>query len=163
MSFTKQKLFNQIKTLDYIPALATIHDLTTTSFHLEIKKYANKTALSKYVWKLKEKNRNLEIQWSIKRQAKPYTSGTKTCNLCLSEKMAIFKVDKKLVLNKRSELISKCRQENKFYTSNVTWTKGWFGNTESIYFPYHKAKQQMNVGGFQLHKWCTNGAQMKAS
>ena len=86
---------------------------------LRNKKYANKTALSKFVWEVKEKNRDFEIQRSIKRRAKPYTSGTKTCNLCLAEKMEILKADKKLVLNKRSELISKCQHENKFCASNV--------------------------------------------
>ena len=84
------------------------------------KKYANKTALSKYVWEWEEENRDFKIQRSIKTQAKPYTSGTKTCNLCFAEKMEILKANKKLVLNKRSELISKCRHENKLYASNVT-------------------------------------------
>ena len=79
------------------------------------KKHANKTILSKHIWDLEENKREHKVEW-----AKPYSSGNKTCCLCSAEKMAILSANKKLLLNKRSELISKCRHENKFYASNVT-------------------------------------------
>ena len=44
-----------------------------------------------------------------------YTS----CNLCLAEKMCIVNADKRLLLIKKSELISKCRHQNKFYVNNI--------------------------------------------
>ena len=84
------------------------------------KDYANKTALSKLIWDLKKTKRDYEIKWSILKQAKPYASGTRVCKLCLAEKMAILNAHKGTLLNKRSELVSKCRHENKFYASNVT-------------------------------------------
>ena len=46
-----------------------------------------------------------------------YKNGDKRCRLCLAEKYhVIFQPFKKL--NKRSEIISKCRHENKFYLKN---------------------------------------------
>jgi hypothetical protein len=84
------------------------------------KDYANKTALSKFIWDLKKTKRDYEIKWSILKQAKPYASGTRVCKLCLAEKMAILNAHKGTLLNKRSELVSKCQHENKFYASNVT-------------------------------------------
>ena len=67
-----------------------------------------------------ENEKGYEIKWSILKQAKPYASGTRVCKLCLAEKMAILNAHKGTLLNKRSELVSKCRHENKFYAGNVT-------------------------------------------
>ena len=49
------------------------------------KDYANKTALSKFIWDLKKTKRDYEIKWSILKQAKPYASGTRVCKLCLAK------------------------------------------------------------------------------
>ena len=48
-----------------------------------------------------------------------YNNGTKTCDLCLTEKLTIINANKRKLLNKRPELISKCRYE-KFYSANHT-------------------------------------------
>ena len=40
--------------------------------------------------------------------------GSKNCNLCLAEKICLVNEDNRLLLNKRTELISKCWHENKF-------------------------------------------------
>ena len=42
----------------------------------------------------------------------------KRCDLCLTEKVMIITANPDRILNKRSELISKCRHENKFYLRN---------------------------------------------
>ena len=78
--------------------------------------------LSKCIWDLEENKSEHKVEWSIVKRTKPYNSGNKTCSLCSEEKMAILSAsaNKKLLLNKRSELISNCRHENKFYASNVT-------------------------------------------
>ena len=39
----------------------------------------------------------------------------KRCNLCLAEKIEIIKADKNKSLNKQTELVSKCRDENASY------------------------------------------------
>ena len=47
-----------------------------------------------------------------------YSNITKRCPLCLQEKLAIISYEKpEELLNKRSELISKCRHQNKFLIS----------------------------------------------
>ena len=84
------------------------------------KTHANKTILSKYIWDLEENKREHKVEWSIVKRAKPYSSDNQICSVCSAEKMVILSANKKLLLNKRYELISKCRHENKFYASNVT-------------------------------------------
>jgi len=85
-------------------------------------KYENKalsTELSKHVWKLKKKG-ILEpiLTWAIIDHASPYKNGSKLCDLCLTEKYHIITTKKKL-LNKRTELVSKCRHSNKFVLKNI--------------------------------------------
>ena len=85
---------------------------------LSNKKYASSTSLSKYIWELKEAKTKYKIKWSIIKRANAYRSGGKQCNLCLAEKLCILKAGKH-TLNKRTELLSKCRHENKFYVTNL--------------------------------------------
>ena len=83
-------------------------------------KYENSTELSKYIWQLKRNNDNFNIKWSIIQRSQAYSNKTKRCNLCLTEKLSILNADKAKTLNKRSELVSKCRHENKYYLSNFS-------------------------------------------
>ena len=55
--------------------------------------------------------------WSAFDYDKSYQNGTKRCNLCLKEKHHILTSLVNLI-SKRSELVSKCRHENKFYLVN---------------------------------------------
>ena len=85
------------------------------------RKYENETELSKYIWALKDKGLEYKINWSILRETKSYNPVTKSCNLCLTEKlMLIIERDKDRLLNKRSEMISKCRHQNKYILKNKT-------------------------------------------
>ena len=83
------------------------------------KKRVNDTELSKYLWKLKEENTDYNLQWSIKAYASLYKCGTGKCDLCLTEKVIIAGSDPKKLLNKRTELVSKCRHRNKFLLSKI--------------------------------------------
>ena len=85
---------------------------------LRNKKYANSTELSKHIWILNDNKIEYTINWSILTTAAAYNNKTKRCNLCSAEKFYIIKADNSTLLNKRSELISKCRHENKYYLSN---------------------------------------------
>ena len=85
---------------------------------LKYRKHSHSTCLSKYMWELKDKGTDHEIKWSILKRAKPYSGKPSRCNLCLAEKLCILTADKSVLLNKRSELITKCRHENKFYAAN---------------------------------------------
>ena len=82
-----------------------------TSFRHE--RYENSTELSKHIWKLKREGKAFRISWRILRKASAYSSLSKRCNLCLTEKLMILSADKTTLLNRRSELISKCRHQNK--------------------------------------------------
>ena len=68
--------------------------------------------LVKKVWELKEKGINHNITWSIIEKSKAYQGGSRYCNLCLSEKFHILSSSN--IINKKSELLSKCRHEQKF-------------------------------------------------
>ena len=82
-------------------------------------KYKNSTSLSSYVWDLKEKGSTPTLKWSIIRHAKSYTASARSCPLCLQEKFEILNYEPKSeLLNKRNELISKCRHMNKFMLAN---------------------------------------------
>ena len=48
-----------------------------------------------------------------------YNNRTKRCNLCIAEKYFIMCKPKTATLNKRNELISKCRHKDKFLLRNV--------------------------------------------
>ena len=83
------------------------------SFSHEHKK--NQTTLSKHYWGLKNKGLTPDIQWSILKKSNTLKSFDNRCNQCLEEKIHIllFPEPKKL-LNKRNELIARCRQRAKF-------------------------------------------------
>ena len=75
-------------------------------------KYRNSTELSKKVWDMKDSNKSYNISWRILQQARAYKGGGRTCDLCVSEKLHILKNPDSL--NKRSELVSKCRHARKY-------------------------------------------------
>ena len=82
------------------------------------RKLSNSTELSKYIWQLKDSNTSFTTKWSIIARARPYHNSSKRCDLCLAEKLHIIKRSNNNLLNRRSELVSKCRHENKFYLKN---------------------------------------------
>ena len=73
----------------------------------------NGTALSKYVWFLRDNNARFDLKWSIKKKAKVYSAGAKYCDLCLTEKTIIMLADKNCI-NIRSEILRKCPHIRKF-------------------------------------------------
>ena len=86
------------------------------SFKYESK--ANSTELSKHFWEMKRKGIKKPIMhWSVIDHTKPYQNGSKRRNLCLTEKHHILTAPVNLI-NKRSELVSKCRHESKFHLVN---------------------------------------------
>ena len=89
--------------------------------HTQSFKYREKnkaTELSKFIWANRELGIEPQLSWSIVKYAQPYKSGSRNCSLCLEEKYAILNADDNALLNKRSELINKCRHKNKFKLIN---------------------------------------------
>ena len=81
------------------------------SFNLTV--YKNDTELSKEFWKIKRKNSVPKIKWRILKKCSRFNRSSLRCNLCLNEKLEIALFKGNNILNKRTELISKCRHVNK--------------------------------------------------
>ena len=82
-------------------------------------KYENSTELAKYIWQLKRDNISFSVTRTI--STKVYGSPNLVlCKLCLTEKLCnINFINDKNVINKKSELISKCKHLNKYLLRNV--------------------------------------------
>ena len=81
-------------------------------------KHRLSTELSKLVWGLKEKSIEYRIDWKIITKSKKYNkAGAGHCSLCLDEKLYILKNSG--AINKRSEIISKCRHSRKFLVKHI--------------------------------------------
>ena len=82
------------------------------------RKHSHDTVLSRYIWELRDNDTNYDIKWRIIKRANAYKGNPSRCNLCLSEKLCILTARDVSLLNKRSELVTKCRHENKFFATN---------------------------------------------
>ena len=76
------------------------------------------TELSKFIWESRDSGIDPTLTWNIIQHAPAYKSGSKNCGLCLEEKYAILHAEEDTLLNKRSELVNKCRHRNKFKLIN---------------------------------------------
>ena len=81
--------------------------------------YTNETTLSKYIWDVRDSlDEKPELHWAIVKTVPSYSNVSKRCMLCLHEKLAILNYPKpEELLNKRSELLSKCCHANRFLLS----------------------------------------------
>ena len=77
------------------------------------------TELSKYIWNLKNQGITPLVKWRFVKKVNSKVSPN-YCKLCLTEKFFTIKsLDHCNLLNKRSELLSKCRHQNKLLLCNV--------------------------------------------
>ena len=99
---------------------ATVKSQDTTKFYIgsaetEIKlrlanhkhsmndvKLRNATRLSAYVHTLKETDRPYDIKWNIEAKSRPYSCGSRKCNLCLTEKLHILRSDPRSLIHEQS-------------------------------------------------------------
>ena len=88
------------------------------SFNSEVS--TNDTTFSKYIRELKEtSNSSPTLVWSIAKKVPPYSNISKKCLLCLHEKLEMINYPRpEELLNKRCELISKCRHASKSLLRN---------------------------------------------
>ena len=61
-----------------------------------------------------ERERYYFINWNIAMKSQKYVCGSRKCDLCICEKLLISRADPNVLLNKRDELVLKCRHRNKF-------------------------------------------------
>ena len=66
-----------------------------------------KTTLSKYIWKLKDENKNFNITWSIIDRGSLYNINNRRCSACVREKFHI--IFDNPTLNRCSEIFNTCR------------------------------------------------------
>ena len=71
------------------------------------------TKFSKEFWKIKCRNSVPKIKSRILRKSSRFNRSSLRCNLCLNEKLEIVLFKGSKILNRRTELISKCRYVNK--------------------------------------------------
>ena len=72
------------------------------------KKYESSPKLAKYMWQLKHSNINFSISYSVASKVWENPSSV-ICQLCLAEKLWIIKFINNKDLDRKSELIGKCR------------------------------------------------------
>ena len=75
----------------------------------------HETALSDKIWELKENEKTFDIKWEIVTKAPSYSNISKICHLCLTEKTLILYADSQFSINKKSEIMQKCRHKNKWF------------------------------------------------
>ena len=72
------------------------------------------TSLSKYVWKLKDKQAPYEVKWEILAKEKPYDQVTGVCRFCLLEAHYLMFDEKNTTLNSRDEYWTNCPHKKKY-------------------------------------------------
>ena len=71
----------------------------------------NHTTLSSYYWDCVNKNLNPKVKWEVKSKAHVFSSGSRACDLCITEKTFILFEKSPHMLNSRNELGEKCRHK----------------------------------------------------
>ena len=74
----------------------------------------NGTTLCEKVKELKSKEIEAKVTFSILEQKPAYSPETKRCQLCTAEKYNIIYSELENKLNKKTEIIGKCRHKTKF-------------------------------------------------
>ena len=71
------------------------------------------------IWRIKDAGGTPKVSWRILKKARTYNPQSKKCLLCLTEKLAIAEQKEGELLNKRSEIVAKCRHLNKYCLSQI--------------------------------------------
>ncbi len=71
------------------------------------------------VWNLKDSNCPHEIEWKLIAKSKAYSTSSKKCNLCLTEKFFIICKPHMATLNTRNELASGCRHKKRHLLCSI--------------------------------------------
>ena len=125
---------DQNKKIETYVGLTAITFKTTFTAHKSSFNNTHKrheTALSKHIWKLKDKNVNFNITWKKIKSAKVFNTSNKKCLLCQEERFYIVRKPNMATLNKRREIFTPCMHRKKHLLINAHSNT----NTE------HKSKQ----------------------
>ena len=72
------------------------------------------TALAGFFWEKKDEGIDTGVKWEILKECPLYKPGSRSCDVCLQEKLTIMKDRDPRSLNVRSELMATCRHRFKF-------------------------------------------------
>ena len=90
-----------------------------TGHNSNIRLCKNSTTLSTYIAELKKKGVEPDsIKWSKLKQVQPRRKGEKICRLCNTEKTNIVIEDPEVLLNKRHEIMQRCRHRDDLVLTN---------------------------------------------
>ena len=103
----------------YVGITATSFKARFANHKASFKSMQKRNSTEPNIWELKDNNLNYAIKWKILCRAPHYSNKTKKCNLCLSEKYYILYKQNTASLNKKSELLSKCRHKEKFLLKSL--------------------------------------------
>ena len=73
-----------------------------------------KCEIAKEIWRIKDLGGSYNVEWDIVGHAPGYNPIGKKCRLCTAEKLLIAEDPDPNLLNKRDELVSKCRHRRKY-------------------------------------------------
>ena len=93
------------------------------------KEKRDNTELAKHVWKIKESGGSFDLKWEIVEKVPQMNHAEAKCNLCLTEKFYILTNKAPGMLNKRSELKSRCTHLKKFFLNRFQYHDGGSENT----------------------------------
>ena len=72
----------------------------------------HRTKMATHIWNKKDRGIGIqEVKYNIVKKCHKYTAGGDKCDVCLSEKLAIMKDNDRRSINKRTELMNKCRHK----------------------------------------------------
>ena len=72
------------------------------------------TELCNEIWRIKDNKHNANITWEILGRHQVHNTSSKRCSLCLNEKLKIALYRNNNMLNRRTEILTKCRHKNKY-------------------------------------------------
>ena len=72
------------------------------------------TELSNEFWKKKDNKRRANITWEILGRHQACNTSSKKCSLCLNEELKIALYRNNNMLQRRTEILRKCRHKNKY-------------------------------------------------
>ena len=78
------------------------------------------TTFSNFMWSLKDREEDSNVRWSKVSVTRPYQRGGRSCSLCLTEKVSIARDTTREMLNKRREIMNRCRHRDRHYLTNYS-------------------------------------------
>ena len=115
LSFTKQRWRLKGKKYFYGLIEGTFNTRNTNHmFSFRHREHSTHMDLPQYIWTLNDKNKGYTLKWGIEAQTSSCRNRSSRRNLCLMEKLKISQYkNAETLLNKRAEIVSKCRHCNK--------------------------------------------------